>query len=245
MKKRNLVIDADHLLYAVAGQPRKDSLEGETLEVAPDMSALKRKFDSLVKEIEDEVAVAVVAKKFKLGKTILVFSDPDGNFRYDIFPDYKKNRKDLKKSEAFYKLRRWAHRKGVVVKHTEADDVVAWHVRNGAVGVSPDKDLVNSKGRWFDAYHSRRTYRKVHREEAERWTLLQTLAGDPGDGIPGLPRVGMKTAENLLNSNGCSWDGVVRSYINAGFDEDRAILMRRLVDMSQFNGKEIELWNPA
>ena len=241
---RLLVIDADSLLYAVAGQPAKDSLEGETLEAKPDMKVLQRKFGSLVKEVEDEVALATISKKFKLGETVLVFSDPTGNFRYDLYPDYKKNRRGQKKSDAFYRLRDWAIRKNVMVEGCEADDVVAWYVRNGAVGASADKDLLNTKGRWFDMYHSRRSYEKVKRKHADHFVLLQTLAGDSTDNIIGIPRVGMKTAENLLLSNGNNWDGVVQSYINAGMNADDAILNRRLVDMSQYTGEGIELWLP-
>ena len=243
-KVRDLAIDADSILYAVAGQPAKDSLDGETLEVKPDMKALKRKFSSLVKEIEDEVAVATISKKFKLGETILVFSDPTGNFRYDLYPDYKKNRRGMKKSEAFYKLREWAIRNNVMVEGCEADDVVCWYARNGAVSASADKDCLNTKGRWFDMYHSRRTYEKVKRKRADHFVLLQTLAGDSTDNIKGIPRVGMKTAENLLISNGDSWEGVVQSYINAGLTVEDAILNRRLVDMTQYTGERIELWLP-
>ena len=241
--KRKLVIDADHLLYAVAGQTVKDSLEGETLEAPVDLEMLKRKFHRLVKEIEDEVALETVSKKFKLGKTILVFSDPEGNFRFDLYPDYKKSRRGQQKSAAFYKLRDWAIFFGKMVKGTEADDVVAWYVREGAVGVSTDKDLLKGvKGRWFDAYHSRRSYEKVKGKDAARFTLLQTLAGDATDNIIGIPRVGMKTAENLLISNGATWEGVVKSYENAGLTKEDAILNRRLIGMDQYNGKEIVLW---
>jgi len=244
MKIRNLVIDADSLLYAVAGQPVKDGLDGDVLVAKPDMRILKRKLYQLVKEIEDEVAVETVSKKFKLGETILVFSDPKGNFRYDLYPDYKKNRKGQEKSEAFYKLRDWAIRRNVMVEGCEADDIVCYMVREGCVGASADKDCLNTKGRWFDMYHSRRTYSKVKKKAAKHFVLLQTLAGDSTDNIIGIPRVGMKTAENLLISNGNNWAGVVKSYENAGFTEEDAILNRRLVDMSQYNGEGVELWVP-
>lgn len=245
MKKRDLVIDADSILYEVAPLPSKDSLEGETLETMPDIRALILAFNEKIKEVEDAVAVETVAKKFKLGETLLVFSDPKSNFRYDIFPDYKKNRRGLKQSKAFYALREKVHTlpKAQVADHAEADDLVAYYVRQGAVGCSLDKDLLKGvKGRWFDMYHSRRTYRKVKRKEADHFTLLQTLAGDPTDSIPGIPRIGMKTAENLLISNGDNWGGVVKSYKNAGLTKKDAILTRRLIGMDQYNGKRIKLW---
>ena len=69
--------------------------------------------------------------------------------------------------------------------------------------------------------------------EAYRFTLMQTLAGDLGDGIPGLPRVGLKTAEKLLGEYGFDWKGVVSIYEKYGKTEKDAILMRRLVGMDQ------------
>ena len=248
MKIRDLYIDADHLLYNVAGNKPKDSLEGEVLEVEVDMEPLRLAYLKAVDEITDSVALEVVAKKFKLGKTYLVFSDPVTNFRYEIFPDYKKGRVGRKMSDSFYKLRDWAHglENAIVGQNVEADDIVAHYVRKGAVGVSTDKDLLSGvPGRWFDNYHARRSYRKVGKKEAEHFVLLQTLAGDSTDGIPGIPRVGMKTAENLLLSNGESWEGVVTSYLNAGLTVDDAILTRRLVDMTQWSPKKgVQLWQP-
>ena len=249
MKTRDLYIDADHLLYNVAGQKAKDSLEGEVIQQKVDMAPLKEAFNQGVKAIEDAVAVATVSKKFKVGWTYLVFSDPQGNFRYDIFPDYKKSRQGKVQSDEFYALRRWAHvhPDSIVVDGTEADDVVAYYVRKGAIGASNDKDILKGvKGRWFDTYYSRWSYSKVKKKDADRFVLLQTLAGDSTDGIKGIPRVAMKTAENLLTSNGESWDGVVKSYENAGLKLEDAILTRRLVGMDQWDPKSgVQLWLPS
>lgn len=244
MKIRDLVIDADSILHHVAGQPLVNGLDGDVLEPEVDMGMLRRIFRMKVKELEDIVATETVAKKFKLGKTVLVFSDPKGNFRYDFYPDYKNNRKKSQRTKAFYKLRDWAVRKFVMIPHTEADDYVAWCVRNGAVGVSIDKDLLlNVKGRWYDSYH--KEYFKTKGKAAKRFTLLQTLAGDSVDNIKGLPRVGMATAEKLLEQYGADWAGVVAAYESKGLTEDDAIFTRRLIGMDQLrDGKTITLWNP-
>ena len=247
MKIRDLYIDADHLLYNVAGNKPKDSLAGDVIEAKVHMEPLKLAFLQEVDDITDAVAVEVVAKKFRLGKTYLVFSDPVTNFRFEIFPDYKKSRRDLKMSDSFYKLKEWAHtlKNAIVGRNVEADDIVAYYVRNGAVGASTDKDLLAGvPGRWYDNYHSRKSYRKVGKKEAYRFTLLQTLAGDSTDGIPGIPGVGMKTAEKLLAEFGESWSGVVKAYESRGLTEEDAILTRRLVCMGQWTPKKgVKLWS--
>ena len=249
MKTRDLYIDADHLLYNVAGNKAKDSLDGEVIEQKVNIEPLKEAFHLGVKAIEDAIAVTTVSKKFKVGLTYLVFSDPEGNFRFDIFPDYKKNRAGKVQSDEFCALRAYAHKLGsaLLVNGIEADDVVAYYVRKGAIGASTDKDLLKGvKGRWFDCYSSRWSYSKVKKKDADHFVLLQTLAGDSTDGIKGLPRVGMKTAENLLTSNGDSWDGVVKAYENAGLKLEDAILTRRLVGMDQWSPKNgVQLWLPS
>lgn len=242
---RDIYIDADHILYAVAGNPAKNMLDGDILEVKPDMAMLKRKFMSIVKDYEDLLATETVSKKFTLGATHLVFSDPYSNFRYDIYPEYKAHRKG-DRSKAFYRLRKWAHKKYPPVKNTEADDIVAYYVRKGAVGVSTDKDLLKGvPGRWLDCYHSRMSYEKTKKKAARYFVLVQTLAGDPTDNIKGMPRVGHTTAEKLLERFGADWLGVVAAYASKGLTETDAVLTRRLVGMDQWSPKKgVRLWNP-
>lgn len=244
MKVRNLYIDADHILHLVASDNPKNSLDGEVLEFKPDMKALKRKFNNIVLEYENIIAVEVVAKKFKLGETFLIFSDPESNFRKEIFPGYKAGRP--KKSETFYALRRWAIRKHGCVKNAEADDEVAYHVRHGGIGISTDKDLLKGvPGRWYDPHHMRGFYAKTKKKEAKRFVLLQTLMGDSTDKIPGIPGVGIKTAEKLLDQYGATWDGVIAAYESKGLGENEAILTRRLIGMDQWcPEKGIKLWKP-
>jgi DNA polymerase-1 len=41
------------------------------------------------------------------------------------------------------------------------------------------------------------------------WPLVTALAGDPGDGVPGLPRVGPKTAVKRLERAGWDWNKIL------------------------------------
>ncbi len=252
MKKRYITLDADPLIFECT-EGKRDTMsyfgkesEGESLSETSfkkPLKPFKRKFKQLVKDLEDEVAAAMPGM---VKGIIPIFSDPDSNFRYDLYPDYKKNRKPGSRSKEFYRLRKWVLKKYGYVKGAEADDVVAYYVREKKyIGASIDKDLLNGvPGTWFDTYHSRRHIKTTDEFEAYMFTLAQTLAGDPTDSIPGIPRVGLKTAMNLLESNGCSWDGVVQAYINAGLTAEDALLNRRLIGMDQYDGKKIVLWQP-
>lgn len=243
--KRDIWIDADHLLYKIAGTSRPDGLGGEALEEKANIKPHKKVFKEMVREYVATVEILSITEKWKPGKVRLVFSDSDGNFRKKIFPEYKGNRKNREQSPEFLALRKWAHKKYIVSEGCEADDVVAYYVRNGAVGFSTDKDLLKGvEGLWFDSYHGE--WVNTLKEEADRFCMLQTLAGDSTDGIPGIPRVGLKTAENLLVSCGADWAGIVKAYKNAGLTEDDAILTRRLIGMDQWTKKEgITLWEPS
>ncbi len=252
MKKRHIALDADYLIFETTEDKGSTGnyFEVETglnggSEYQKPLKPYKKILKKAIAEVVDEIAANLPGEVS--GKVKVIFSDPNGNFRYDIFPNYKNNRKGSKRSKMFYRLRKWAHRKYGYEDGVEADDVVAYYVREkGWIGASFDKDLLKGvPGTWFDVYHLRRFITTTTKKEAAHFNLLQTLAGDSTDGIKGIPRVGMKTAENLLRSNGESWEGVVKSYLDAGLTEEDAILNRRLIGMDQWTKKKgLKLWKP-
>ena len=272
--KKDIYVDADHIIYFVSmANSHKspfDEIDGDfkddTYKVP--LKPFKKHFKELIKEYYETVEVESAFHDWKPGKMHIIFSDPKGNFRYDIFPDYKSGR-DQEKGKIFYRLRKWAHKKYGYAKHVEADDIVCYHARKGAIVITTDKDVYKgSHGMFFDAHLDHRRWITTTQEEAERFTLLQTLAGDASDSIPGLPGVGITTAEKLLGDNP-TWGTVVTLYQGkalhdgppfytkagkesallkrlqeANLTEEDAILTRRLVGMDQYDGKEIKLWQP-
>ena len=123
-------------------------------------------------------------------------------FRYDIAEtkSYKHNRKGGSKPPIFYALREYIqqewkfdHEKGL-----EADDLVAVHSKpNGTIICSPDKDVLYQCA---GTHYNFRTeeFVKTSKLEANRFLWKQTLMGDATDGITGIPKLGPKTADNLL-----------------------------------------------
>ena len=59
---------------------------------------------------------------------------------------------------------------------------------------------------------------------------IDILAGKKSEGVIGIPRIGLKTAANILKSQGDTWQGVVNAYICAGLTEQDAIKTKEQLD---------------
>lgn len=262
-KKKWVYLDADPLLFEVAeGKFVKMTIFGaEEGSVSDDykepLDKYKDRFELLVQDIEDEIALATLGG-IKIKGIKVIISDPNTNFRYDIFPEYKGNRDSGARGPLFYRLRKWALKKYGYVKNVEADDVVSHYVRKGAIGATMDKDMLRGvAGIWFDTYHSRRTLNVLALGEARNFNLIQTLMGDPTDNIKALPKkagdpmipadvpkgtrqpykVTEKLACGLLDEFGWTWEGVIKAFESKGFGEEEAILNRRLICLNQWTPK--------
>lgn len=251
-KKKHIAIDADYLIFEATegkvtrtgGFAKEDGEVGAKGYKEP-LKPYKDHVKRAIKDIVDEIAINMPGELS--GKVRVIFSDPNGNFRYDIYPEYKANRKGGDRSELFYRLRKWVHKKWGYVPNTEADDIVAYYVREkGYVGATFDKDLLQGvPGTWFDVHYMRRYVIHTEVGSAHHFNMIQTLAGDPTDNIKGLPRVAHATAIKLLDKHGWNWDGVVAAYKEKGMSEEDAILTRRLVGMDQWSPKKgVKLWQP-
>ena len=244
-----VVIDADYLLYrATEGKAQKGiaAERGEALggDYKPKLKPYKIRFSNEIAGLLETMYVND-GMADKITKVKLLFSDPDGNFRYKLYPKYKGDRTSTKSPE-FYRLREWALKKYGYVKNIEADDRCYDYVKKGWVCVSMDKDVRRGlPGRFFNPHHTKNCFEETSAIEAQHFVLYQTLMGDSVDKIPGIPGVGDKTAVKLLNELGWDWQGVRAAFGQYGFDEEYAITMRRLVDMRQYSKKKgLKLWIP-
>jgi len=157
-----------------------------------------------------------------------VYIDGDGNFRDEVWDQYKENRKggprpiheeDIRE----YLIKYWD---AALVHDEETDDRVSWAQcaatdPDDTCIVSPDKDLLNTPG-WLFNYMSC-TLRYITEEEADLNFARQLLTGDATDNIPGLPKVGAKTAEKILPAYTPNWKQVVfDEYKNRlGLDDEK------------------------
>ena len=80
---------------------------------------------------------------------------------------------------------------------------------------------------------------KISLDYDEKYLYQQMLAGDKEDNIKGIPKVGMKVAEKLLDGNGYNIEGVIKSYKDKGIDIEECIKnINLIIPMKQiFNNK--------
>jgi DNA polymerase-1 len=153
---------------------------------------------------------------------VLAAFDSGGHtWRHALYPEYRAHRTpmpdDLKQGlPGFYDELAHLGLKVVAIPEVEADDVIATAVlrwlgeaRGQAVVVSTDKDLHgliaqgamvwdHFKGEWHDAKWVEDKFGVT----PELLPELLALTGDASDNIPGVSKIGVKTAAKLLNAYG-------------------------------------------
>lgn len=131
-----------------------------------------------------------------------------GNYRDDIYEDYKANRKNkpntYPNAHMVPALRHLAvvNNLAVAAHGREADDLLGiWaeecrEYKVDFVVASIDKDLLNIPGTHWKTHH--KEIKEMSFNASLRFFYEQLLSGDPVDSIPGLPRIGPKKAEKFL-----------------------------------------------
>lgn len=256
---RDIIIDADHILFFVAMSKTYDDgldeQEGDWVGDNPvdtDLKPYKKHFKAIIDDYIITAEVESICYNWKIGKTRIVMSDKT-NFRYDLYPEYKAKRE--KKDGVISELAKWARKKYVCEPNTEADDVVAYYVRKGGLGFTTDKDLLKGvAGIWYNTHYQHKCWVRTEPHEAEWFFKCQVLAGDGVDGIPSIAGIGLVTAEKLLIKYGSSWKQIQEIFYDTSkvlgkkhrpisYSKDYFITMTRLVCMSQWTPKKgITLW---
>jgi len=247
-KNRIAIIDADGLLFAAALQGQT-SCDGVAMEMRPVGKSLANFYQRV-----DEVMEAVDAEE-----CYLCFSDRR-NFRYDILPSYKGQRKSSERPLQLDELRGLVsedspHRV-FLIKTLEADDVcgiMADTLRKAGretVVVSPDKDLLQVPGL---LYTGKGKVTEVTEETAERWHMMQTLQGDTCDNYKGLPGWGAAKAGVLMDlivnlPTVEKWQFIISAFEASGFTEEDCLVqarVSRILRLSDWDAKEkkIRQWN--
>lgn len=254
-RRRIALVDADVLVYTAAWAA-EEGVEWEdgvhTLHVN----------NSVVEEIVTMI-LAQTIHATGADAHILVLSDPKRVFRQDIFEAYKANRRGQRKPLAWASVRRYMeHERGAIWRpNLEADDVLGI-LSTGNTKLAPsradkiicsvDKDLRQIPGLHFNWKKEEDGVEFVGEDEADFFFWCQTLAGDATDGIPGIPGIGLKKAEKILEAAGRPprWSTVVDTYEKHNLGAEYALTMARLVrilraDDYNFKRRKVRLWTPA
>lgn len=254
-----LIIDGDILCYKAAFAAEDQTNWGDG--VWSWWADEKRAVVKLLESIDETESAYRLASNIEDEEVILKFAlSGGGNFRFGIMPEYKSNRKDKRKPLVLEPL------KGVLryeyecydMPNLEGDDIMGILAtepsENTRVLVSIDKDMQTIPARWFNPGND--TLLSTSVEEADRYHLLQTIAGDPTDGYSGVPGFGMIGAAKILDEgkilertihtftrgarkgeqeerwvpgeDGTPWEVVVSAYASRGLSEAVALQNARV-----------------
>lgn len=243
--KRKLLIDGDILIYKIATMNEVDTHWGDGLwTLHCDENICKSQVDTTL----EELLVDLEADEF-----VIALTDKH-NFRKDVLPSYKDNRKQKRKPMVLNALREYVikEHKAVIYPNLEADDVLGILAtvphNDERIIVSIDKDL-----RQIPCLISKdgKTIERINKAEADYWFMVQTMAGDSTDGYTGVPKVGVKTAQKLLGDINVPlldlWKTVLKTYDKAGYSKKEALQQARVAhiltnkDYNRKTGK-VKLW---
>lgn len=196
--KRVLLIDGDIIAYRAAASVERPVNWGDGLWT--------------LHSHEDE-AIAIVENyheklmdELKADHAVYALTDSERNWRYDILPTYKHNRKETRKPLLLQFLREYLvnNHEAYLRPRLEGDDVLgilATHPyllkADEKIIVSLDKDLKTVPGLVYNEQKDEEP-REITESEADYWHMLQTLMGDTTDGYSGCPGVGEKAATEAL-----------------------------------------------
>jgi DNA polymerase-1 len=247
---RKLLIDGDIYAYQIASSCQQKAIFEETISLTVNTKEMVKKWKSIMKSLE---------KKLKAKIAFVCFSGPTGqNFRKDILPSYKENRKSVEKPIGHAWLVDWAEghygKQFKRVEHLEADDLMGIMAtkpgKTEFVIVSEDKDMQTLPASWYNP-RSGATI-KVDANYSNYFHMFQTLMGDLTDNYKGVPGVGEVKANTILKDVKTPqerWEAVVDAYGRAGLEETDALVQARCARILQHTDynmltKEVKLWKP-
>lgn len=179
MMSTNIYIDGDILVY--------QSIWG-----AKKTKDIKKKLDQTITNIMSDL---------EGGKGKIAIKGI-GNFRKDIYPPYKGNRKkELTEEEKEFFEYAYQYLKdgwnSITADDMEADDLLAmWQTEEPGIVVSIDKDMLQVPGLHYNT--RRKEYININEEEASLLLHTQVMTGDSTDNITGLKGIGKVKASKVL-----------------------------------------------
>jgi DNA polymerase-1 len=263
--RRHLLIDGDILVYRFAHRAQ----------VVCEWDRDLFTFHAFLSDATPHIADMLTSwqEDLEADDLTVVLSDLDGNFRKEVYSEYKANRGGVVRPLLFKPLRQFfIDQYGALVEpKLEGDDLLGLlateksrpdYQKGGScflaqdeepVICSVDKDLQTVPGMHFNWDGTESCLTEVNPGVAYRNFLLQVLMGDATDGYKGIPGVGPVKANTLLGKVQellHAWDEVVvPAYKKAGLNEEVALLNARCARVLQgddydFETKEIRLWTP-
>ena len=196
--------------------------------------------------------IAQYQDELNADKVVVALSD-NTNWRKDILPTYKANRKKQRKPVGLSQMRHFIedNYKTFIRPGLEADDILGIAMTCNKVVKDPDKIIV-SIDKDFKTIPGKIcilregqeiTVQEITKEEADYNHLFQSLTGDSADGYSGCPGVGPKTAEKVLGDDP-TWENVVKAYEKKGLTEEDALVQAQVARILRANDYDFEEKQP-
>jgi len=242
-----LLVDTDIIAYRLASVNETDTAFGKVVNELAEACH------------QADLVVAGLVKKLKATDVIMCLSDKH-NFRYEVLPSYKSNRKDTIRPELLQDIKDYLADEYTSRGYTklEADDVMgilATHehaVTGRKIIVSEDKDMRTIPCELYAPHRDELGVITISELDADRFHMWQTICGDATDGYKGAVGVGKASswAEDVLFADREDlWDEVLEAYASKKLSEADAIQQARVArilraeDFDIINEKVI-LWTP-
>lgn len=220
MTIKRMVIDADILLFQSAASV-------EHCAEWPDgmwtWHAFENEGEAAMDDMVKGLFNAVTEKYPECTEVVMALSgDRSKNFRKQLLPTYKSNRKGSRKPLLYKHLEeRLLKEYNCVIEETlEGDDLLGLMADDETVLVTIDKDLQTVPGHHYN--FNKKEFFTVDETSADYFNMYQALTGDTTDGYAGIPGIGPVAATKILDeSPQCHWFGI--AYAKAakkGLSED-------------------------
>ncbi len=224
------LLDCDELIFKACAAAEYDLEMGGNHILMSDFGTTQRIFC----DQEAKVCEALGAEE-----VVMALSDSK-NFRKDVLPTYKSNRKNTRKPLAFPRLRQWVEDEYHTIERPglEADDILGIFHGDFDYIAASDKDLLTIPTRVYSLYKDKIT--EVSPAQANYNWLLQTLVGDQVDGYAGCPGMGPVRAKAFLDRAGSipgeisggeipgTWAAIVEAFEGKGRTAEDALQQARV-----------------
>lgn len=203
-----------------------------------------------------DVMIEEWTRKIKPRKIIMCFSDPSRHyFRHDIYPEYKANRKTVERPKLLKHTYDYLKDKYDAIwrEGLEADDLL------GILGTDPnvpdpvvvsiDKDMLTLPVKFFNPDKFNRAVR-INRNIADLNMFKQAMIGDSSDNFKGIPGIGTKKANAIIESDIRNpWGVTLQAFKDNHLSEEYAIQMVQLARILRYGDykvdtREVKLWHP-
>lgn len=246
-------MDGDIYIY-------RGAVKAETeIQWTEDLWTLHARMSDAVNSFDGEIEK--IKQALNPDNVVIALSDTT-NFRYQILPTYKSNRKNKRPPMLRGELKKYVQESynTYLRPNLEADDVLGILatskkiITGEKIVVSVDKDMKTFQCTYYNS--DKKTITQTTEREAQYFHLYQTLIGDAVDGYSGCPSIGGKTAEKILDGmlEGEEpfehwWSIVVSTYEKKGLTQEDALLQARVARICRtkeydFKKKQVVLWTP-